>query len=78
MLSRMFQVMENFRLNGCIMAEDTEPGYTVATRRIEVYAVTTKSAKKVPQIILQGNWVELWGFEAECSVSVECYQDTLN
>ena len=31
----------------------------------------------VPQIIIQGNWVEQWGFEIGCSVSVECYQNKL-
>lgn len=76
-MSRMFQVMENFQSNGCIIAEDTEPGYTVATQRIKAYAFTTKSGKKVPQIILQGNWLEQWGFETGCSVSVECYQNKL-
>ena len=25
------------------------------------------------KIILQGKWVEQWGFEIGCSVSVECY-----
>ncbi len=31
----------------------------------------------MPQIILQGNWVEQWGFEAGCNVFVECYQNKL-
>jgi len=73
----MFQVMENFQFNGCMVAEGTGLGYSVATRRIKAYAFTTKSEKNVPQIILQGNWVEQWGFEAGCSVSVECYQNKL-
>ncbi len=77
MLSRMFQVMENFRFNDCMVAEGTGLGYSVATRRMKAYAFTTKSGKNVPQIILQGNWVEQWGFEAGCSVSVECYQNKL-
>ena len=77
MLSRMFQVMENFQFSDCIVAEGTGLNYGVATRRIKAYAFTTKSGKNVPQIILQGNWVEQWGFEAGCSVSVECYQNKL-
>ncbi len=77
MLSRMLQVMENFQLGGCIVAEDMDLGYTAETRRIKAYAFTTKSGKNVPQIILQGNWVEKWGFEAGCSVTVECYQNKL-
>lgn len=69
--------MESFRLNGCMVAEDAEAGYNVATRMMKAYSFTTKSGKNVPQIILQGNWVEQWGFEICCSVSVECYQNKL-
>ena len=69
--------MESFRLNGCMVAEDAEAGYNVDTRRMKAYSFTTKSGKNVPQIILQGNWVEQWGFEICCSVSVECYQNKL-
>ena len=77
MLSRMFQVMERFQLNNCMVAEDGGSGYTVATRRMKAYSFTTRNGKNVPQIILQGNWVEQWGFEIGCSVSVECYQNKL-
>ena len=77
MLSRMFQVMENFQLNGYMVAEDAGLGYTVATRRMKAYSFTAKRGKSVPQIILQGNWVEEWGFEIGCSISVECYQNKL-
>ncbi|MEH2957409.1 SymE family type I addiction module toxin [Candidatus Merdisoma sp. JLR.KK006] len=77
MLARMFQVMERFHLNGCCVAEDTSLDYTVATRRMKAYSFTTRSGRTVPQIILQGNWVEQWGFEIGCSVSVECYQNKL-
>lgn len=55
MLSRMFQVMENFQLGGCMVAEDMDLGYTAETRRIKAYSFTTRSGKNVPQIILQGN-----------------------
>ncbi len=58
MLSGMFQVMENFQLDGCMVAEDMDLGYTAETSRIKAYAFTTRSGKNVPQIILQGNWVE--------------------
>ena len=77
MLSRMFQVTENFQMKGCMVAEDAGSGYTVATRRMKAYSFTAKSGKGVPQIILQGNWVEQWGFEIGCSVSMECYQNKL-
>ena len=69
--------MECFWLNGCLVAEEAVLGYTVATRRMKAYSFTTRNGKNVPQIILQGNWVEQWGFEIGCSVSVECYQNKL-
>ena len=69
--------MEKFHLNGCCMAEDMGMDYTVATRRMKAHSFTTRNGRNVPQIILQGNWVEQWGFEIGCSVSVECYQNKL-
>ena len=75
MLSRMFQVMEKFHVNECMASEDTD--YTITTRRIKAYAATTSKRKLVPQIVLQGNWVEQCGFEAGCSVRVECYPNKL-
>lgn len=77
MLSRMFQVMERFHLNGCCVAEDTGLDNTVTTRRMKAHSFTTRSGRTVPQIILQGNWVKQWGFEVGCNVSVECYQNKL-
>ncbi len=44
---------------------------------MKAYSFTTRNGKNVPQIILQGNWVEQRGFEIGCSVSVECYQNKL-
>ena len=70
----IYPIMENFQMKGCMVAEDAGSGYTVSTRRMKAYLFTTKSGKGVPQIILQGNRVEKWGFEIGCSVSVECYQ----
>ena len=74
MLSRMFQVMGKFHLDEYV-AEDTD--YTEITRRVKAYAVTTGSGKTVPQIMLQGNWVKKWGFEAGCSMRVECFPNKL-
>ena len=74
MMSRMFQVMEKFHMDEWV-AEDTD--YTVITRRVKAYAATTGSGKTVPQIMLQGNWVKKWGFEAGCSVRVESYPNKL-
>ena len=64
-------------MNGCMVAEDAGSGYAVATRRRKACSFTTRNGKNVPQIILQGNWVEQWGFEIGCSVSVEYYQNKL-
>ncbi|MCI8874055.1 MAG: type I toxin-antitoxin system SymE family toxin [Lachnospiraceae bacterium] len=47
------------------------------TRRVKVYAATTGSGKIVPQIMLLGNWVKKWGFEAGCSMRVECFPNKL-
>ncbi|MEY8336402.1 hypothetical protein AALB16_00010 [Lachnospiraceae bacterium 62-35] len=61
-----------------MVAEDTCSDDTVATWRMKAYSFTTKSGRNVPQIILQGNWAEQWGFEIGCSVSEECYQNKLD
>ena len=73
----IYPIIENFQMKGCMVAEDAGSGYTVSTRMMKAYSFTAKSGKGVPQIILQGNWVEQWGFEIGCSVSVECYQNKL-
>ena len=69
--------MERFHLNSCCVAEDTGLDNTVTTRRMKAHSFTTRSGRTVPQIILQGNWVEQWGFEIGCNVSIECYQNKL-
>lgn len=74
-LSRMFQVMENFRLNEKMVAQDS--AYAVAAQRMKAYSFITKSGRSVPQIILQRNWVEHWDFKVEFSDSVECYSNKL-
>ncbi len=45
--------------------------------RLKENKIYNKERENVPQIILQGNWVEQRGFEIGCSVSVECYQNKL-
>ena len=74
LLSRMFQVMGRFHLAEYV-AEDTD--YTIITRRGKAYAATTGSGKTVPQIMLQGNRVRKWGFEAGSSMRVECFPNKL-
>lgn len=74
-LSRMFQVMKNFQTDGNMVNEAAD--YSVSTRRIKVYGAAANRGKTVPQIILQGNWVEQWGFEVGSSVRIECYPNKL-
>lgn len=74
-LSRMFQVMRSSGMDGSMVNECDD--YHVITRRIKVYGATGSRGATVPQIVLQGNWVEQWGFEPGCSVRVECYRKKL-
>ncbi len=74
-LSRMFQVMESFRIDGTIVNEGTDNKRSI--HRMKAYSVTVNSGKNVPQFIIQGNWVEQCGFEIGCSVRVECYPNKL-
>ena len=74
-LSRMFQVMENFRTDGTVVNEAADGRRSI--HRIKAYSTTINSGKNVPQFIIQGNWVEQWGFEIGCSVRVECYPNKL-
>ena len=53
MLSRMFQVMERFQLNNCMVAEEVL-GYTVATRRMKAYSFTTRSGKMCRRLSCRG------------------------
>ena len=71
MLSQMFQVMEKFHMDEWLA------DYTAITRRVKACAATTGSGKIVPQIMLLGNWVKKWGFEAGCSMRVECFPNKL-
>lgn len=74
-LSRMFQVMESFRIDGKIVSESADND--VGIHRIKAYSVTANSGKNVPQFIIQGNWVVQCGFKIGYSVHVECYPNKL-
>lgn len=76
MLSRMFQVMKNFNIYENKVAEENAD-YRINTHRLKVYAATARSGQSVSQIILQGKWVEQYGFEIGSSVSVSCYENRL-
>lgn len=45
-------------------------------RKLTVYAGSSKNTY-VPQIILQGNWLKLLGFDIGDKVTVDCQQDRL-
>ena len=54
MLSRMFQVIERFQLNNCMVAEDAGAGYNVATRRMKAYSFTTRNGKMCRRLSCRG------------------------
>lgn len=76
MLSRMFQVMKDYTMNESRVAEGNVE-YAVNTHRLKVYANSPHHGQDVAQIILQGKWVEKWGFTIGSNVRVECYQNKL-
>lgn len=59
------------------MAEDMGLDNTAATWRMKAHSFKTRNGRNMPQIILQGNWAEQWGFKIGRSGSVECYQNKL-
>lgn len=73
--SRMFRVMESFRIDGIIVNEEVNNMRSI--HRMKAYSATINSGRNVPQFIIQGNWVEQCGFEIGCSVRVECYPNKL-
>ena len=76
MLSRLFKVINNHSLNENILSENS-PDYQINTHKLRIYSTTLRSNQPVPQIIIQGKWVEKWGFSIGCSVRIECYQNKL-
>ena len=76
MLSRMFQVMKNFKGNESMVAEESVD-YRINTHRLKVYAATSRSGQNIAQVVLQGKWVEQCGFIIGSSVSVKCYENRL-
>lgn len=76
MLSRMFQVMRDNTRNESRVSEGNVE-YAVNTHRLKVYANSPHHGQDVAQIILQGKWVEKWGFTIGSNVRVDCYQNKL-
>lgn len=76
MFARIFKVFESHSTNLCAVAEDTFP-YSSCTHKLKVYATTQNNTLPVSQIILQGKWVEQFGFSIGSNIRVECYENKL-
>lgn len=73
--SRMFQVMQKFHERE--HTDEGGKGYAITAHRLKVYGTSSNKGKTVPQIVLQGNWVEQWGFPTGSNIRVECYPNKL-
>lgn len=76
MFARIFKVFESHSTNLCAVAEDVHT-YSPCTHKLKVYAATQNNTLPVPQIILQGKWVEHFGFSIGSNIRVECYENKL-
>lgn len=76
MLSRIFKVMKCHTLNESIISENSAD-YQINTHKLKVYSTTLRSNQPVPQILIQGKWVEKWGFSIGSNVRIDCYQNKL-
>lgn len=76
MLSRIFQVLNNYTTDKNMVAEEPT-AYNVCTHKLKVYSTNPYASHPVPQIILQGKWVEKFGFSAGSNIRVECYPNKL-
>lgn len=76
MLSRIFQVLKNHSLNESNIIEKSNNS-NINTHRLKIYATTLYNNRPIPQIILQGKWVEKWGFSIGENIRIECYQNKL-
>ena len=41
-------------------------------RRLKVYGTSSKWYKEPPKILLQGKWLEQWGFDCGDHIQVRC------
>ncbi len=76
MFARIFKVFESHSANLCVVAEAPLP-YSPCTHKLKVYATTQNNTLPVSQIILQGKWVEQFGFSIGSNIRVECYENKL-
>ena len=76
MFARIFRVFESHLINLGVVAEDT-PSYDPCIHKLKVYATTQNNTIPVSQIILQGKWIEKYGFSIGANIRVECYENKL-
>lgn len=72
MLARIFTILQHFNLNTNI-SYDTHDNSTRSLKVQEASGYQTS----IPQISLQGKWVEDFGFPISSHISVECFQNKL-
>ena len=72
MLARMFTILQYFNLDTNITYERPED----TTHTLKVQGATGYNTS-TPKIILQGKWVEEFGFPVGSQISVECFQNKL-
>ncbi len=76
LFTRISKVFESHSVNLYAVAE--EPFITSScTRKLKVYSSPQKNDQSMPQIILQGKWVEQYGFSIGSNIRVDCYEDKL-
>lgn len=76
MFARIFKVFQSHSTNLCSVAEDFH-SHSPCTHKLKVYSTTHNNTSPVSQIILQGKWVEQYGFSIGCNIRVECYENKL-
>lgn len=72
MLARMFLILQHYNLSTNISYElQNNPTHNLKVREASGYQTS------IPQISLQGKWVEEYGFPIGAHISVECFQNKL-
>lgn len=72
MLARMFTILQHFNLSTNISyVTDNNATHNLKVREASGHQVS------IPQISLQGKWVEKYGFPIGTHISVECFQNKL-
>lgn len=72
MLARMFSILQHYNLSTNISYEvQNNPTHNLKVHEASGYQTS------IPQISLQGKWVEEYGFPIGAHISVECFQNKL-